>query len=308
MIVLQLTDCPIGLRGELTKWLFEISAGVFVGQVSARVRDKLWMRITETRRSGRAVLVYSTNNEQKLDFKICGETWEPIDFDGLKLVLRPNAARLNKSRELASGETLQGFSEAAKHRAAKRFSSANASKRDARYPTSYVVLDLETTGLNSDRNEIIEIGAIKVVGKEKTDIFHKFIQTDSAIVQNITNITGITDELLQAQGQPLGEVLSDFVKFLGELAIVAHNIDFDRKFLQNACVKSGIERINNRCIDTLVLSRRLLKGRSDYKLGTLAKHFDISSVENAKICKSMRDCDVTYLLYEKLMNLIEGEK
>ena len=119
-MVLQLTDCPHRVRGDLTKWLFEISAGVFVGQVSARVRDMLWTRVQETRSHGRAVLVYSANNEQGLDFRVCGDTWEPIDFDGIKLMLRPTAIRLKTKQKQESLRL--GFSDAAKRRATKRFS------------------------------------------------------------------------------------------------------------------------------------------------------------------------------------------
>ena len=62
MIVITLTDCPISLRGDLTKWLLEINTGVFVGRVSARVRDNLWDRVVKNVKNGRATLVYSTNN------------------------------------------------------------------------------------------------------------------------------------------------------------------------------------------------------------------------------------------------------
>jgi len=305
MIVLQLTDCPIGLRGELTKWLFEISAGVFVGQVSARVRDSLWTRVEKTRRSGRAILVYSTNNEQKLDFRICGETWEPIDFDGLKLVLRPSASRLNKLR-VGSVEARQGFSDAAKRRAAERFSSPHTSKHDARNPVGYIVLDLETTGFNPDKEEIIQFGALKIIAKEKTEQFSRFVKIDGIVPQNIADMTGVSNEMLRDQGQPLKNVLNDFIEFAGDLPIVAHNSDFDKNFIDRACIKNGMARIKNRWTDTLSLSRRLLKGRSDYKLETLAKHFDITpSGDETGHNKNKNDCEMTYLLYEKLMNLME---
>jgi CRISPR-associated protein Cas2 len=96
MIVISMTDCPVGLRGDLTKWLLEINTGVFVGQVSARVRDRLWERITETTKEGRVTMVFNTNNEQRLDFRVHNGTWEPIDFDGIKLMLRPSPSRIKK--------------------------------------------------------------------------------------------------------------------------------------------------------------------------------------------------------------------
>lgn len=66
MIVVVLTACPVGLRGDLTRWLLEIAPGVFVGHVTARVRERLWERIVELVKGGRAIMVYSARNEQHL--------------------------------------------------------------------------------------------------------------------------------------------------------------------------------------------------------------------------------------------------
>ena len=117
MIVIRLENAPFGLRGDLTKWLLEIDSGVFVGQVNARVRDNLWSRILEYVKNGRAIMVYSTNNEQGLEFKVHGSQWEPIDFDGIKLMLRPSPSRL-KMKELQGYQS--GGSRAAKRLIAKR--------------------------------------------------------------------------------------------------------------------------------------------------------------------------------------------
>lgn len=101
MIVVHLTACPPALRGDMTKWLFEIATGVYVGDVSARVRDNLWDRIKLSCKLGRAVMVYNTNTEQGLDFRVFGDTWEPIDFDGLKLMLRPSPSRIAQRRSMS---------------------------------------------------------------------------------------------------------------------------------------------------------------------------------------------------------------
>lgn len=92
MVVLVLTACPAGLRGHLTRWLLEISAGVFVGKVSARVRDELWDRVLDLAKDGRAILVYQTDQEQGLAFEVHRHHWTPVDMDGLHLMLRPAAA------------------------------------------------------------------------------------------------------------------------------------------------------------------------------------------------------------------------
>jgi CRISPR-associated protein Cas2 len=90
MTVIVVAACPVGLRGHLTRWLLEISAGVFVGRVSARVRGLLWERTVEMVKTGRAIMVFASSNEQGLDFKVHKHEWQPIDIDGVTLMLRPN--------------------------------------------------------------------------------------------------------------------------------------------------------------------------------------------------------------------------
>lgn len=98
MVVIVLTACPEGLRGHLTRWLLEISAGVFVGHVTARVRNLLWNRVVELSREGRALMVYSQRNEQRLAFEVHGHHWEPTDYDGVLLMRRPEpASQLQRS-------------------------------------------------------------------------------------------------------------------------------------------------------------------------------------------------------------------
>ena len=89
MIVVVLTAVPAGLRGHLTRWLLEISPGVFVGHISARVRELMWQRIIQFTDNGRALMVYTARNEQRLIFEVHGHTWEPTDFEGICLIRRP---------------------------------------------------------------------------------------------------------------------------------------------------------------------------------------------------------------------------
>jgi CRISPR-associated protein Cas2 len=113
MTVIVVAACPIGLRGHLTRWLLEISAGVFVGKVSARVRDLLWIRTVEMVKNGRAIMVYSADNEQGLDFKVHRHEWTPIEIEGLTLMLRPNADTGGAAR--GSSKT-DGWSSASRRR------------------------------------------------------------------------------------------------------------------------------------------------------------------------------------------------
>ena len=90
MVVIILENVSPSLRGELTRWLIEPRAGVFVGQVSGMVRDRLWDKCCERLRDGGAVQLYSTNNEQRFAVRTAGVTRrEVVDFEGLQLIRRP---------------------------------------------------------------------------------------------------------------------------------------------------------------------------------------------------------------------------
>ena len=102
MMVLVLTACPAGLRGDLTKWLMEVSPGTFVGNVSARVREMLWDRTRDLCQDGRALLVHSSDGEQRMKFKTHRHDWEPVDMEGLTLVRRPLPKQRQASRDEAS--------------------------------------------------------------------------------------------------------------------------------------------------------------------------------------------------------------
>ncbi len=90
MVVMILEKVPTSLRGELTRWLVEPHTGVFVGHVSARVRDRLWEKCCKAKRTGGVVQVWSTNTEQRFKMRAAGDTKRRVvDFDGLQLVRVP---------------------------------------------------------------------------------------------------------------------------------------------------------------------------------------------------------------------------
>lgn len=119
MVVLVLTAVPAGLRGHLTRWLLEISPGVFVGFVSARVRDLLWERVLELAKDGRAIMVHSAKGEQRLAFRVHRHNWKPVDVDGVHLMLRPADPVTDGAPQLRPG-----WSKASRYRAAARRKSA----------------------------------------------------------------------------------------------------------------------------------------------------------------------------------------
>ena len=126
MVVIVLTACPAGLRGYLTRWLLEISPGVFTGHVNSRVRDLMWNKTTSMVKDGRAIIVYSARNEQRLAFKVHRHDWVPTDFDGVQLMMRPNRA----SSGSTSARPQRGWSSQAKWRMARRRGKSDSSSSE----------------------------------------------------------------------------------------------------------------------------------------------------------------------------------
>lgn len=90
MVVMILERVPVRLRGELTRWLLQPKAGVFVGRVSALVREKLWDKALRAKGTGGVVLIYSSNTEQGFAIRTYGPTSRSVeDFDGLWLIKTP---------------------------------------------------------------------------------------------------------------------------------------------------------------------------------------------------------------------------
>ena len=119
MTVIVLTACPTGLRGDLTRWLLEIAPGVFVGHISARVRERIWLRVRAFAKQGRAIMVYSATNEQHMSFKVHQPDWEPVDCDGLELIRRPRGTE----EATLAGPSKKGWSKASKYHSARKFSA-----------------------------------------------------------------------------------------------------------------------------------------------------------------------------------------
>ena len=296
MIVITLTDCPISLRGDLTKWLLEINTGVFVGKVSARVRDNLWKRVIQNVKNGRATLVYSINNEQRMDFRIHHSENEIIDFDGLKLVLKPSRTHtqnLTKKR--------MGFSNAAKMRMVRKKQKSKLCKDAIMftvYPSDYVIVDLETSGLDVQKNEIIEVGMLKVHQNEVVQTFNVLIKPEQLISKQIEEITGITNDLLKKDGREISEMLLEIKKFIGKDILLGHNVLLDINFLNQASLKYHYDVFDNQYCDTMKMCEDILnQDMTQKKLADVATDLNIE-VNNCH--KELTDCYTVKAIYDVL--------
>ena len=122
MVVLVLSAVPDGLRGHVTRWLLQISPGVFVGNLSARVRERLWQIVTETMGTGRAIMVFRARNEQGMSFLTWGDPWVPVDYEGLTLMVRPGPSgdEPDDPPRQEGGRRRRGASDFEKRRRARR--------------------------------------------------------------------------------------------------------------------------------------------------------------------------------------------
>lgn len=291
MVVITLSDCPPKVRGDLSKWLFEVNTGVYVGNLSARVRDELWVRVCDNLKRGRATMVYSAPGEQKLNFEVYNSYWEPVDLDGIKLMRRPsvsmkdNEATTNKSTTSRAGKML----------AAKRAEAARKRECD-----EYVVIDIETTGLSPEKDRIIEIAALLVDGGETAGEYATLVNPDVTLERKIVELTGITNEMLRNEGIPIKNALEELVKFVGNRPIVCHNANFDYSFLMTEAKRNQVRLFRSQCKDTLVLARRRVSGVQSYTLNDLGEYFGFEAKE---VHRALPDCRLTYQLFEKLNEL-----
>lgn len=140
---------------------------------------------------------------------------------------------------------------------------------------TYVVFDLETLGLNSHKNEIIEIGAVKLQGRRIVDRYSQLINPGKSIPKKIQEITGIDDALVA--GMPsIEEVLPKFMEFLGDATLVAHNAPFDMGFLKRDIKKYLDIDYNPAVIDTLQMARDLYPNQKGYGLKPMTKFLKVA--------------------------------
>ncbi len=138
----------------------------------------------------------------------------------------------------------------------------------------YVVFDLETTGLDVMSNGITEIGAVKIVGGKLTEQFTTLIKPDYPISEEIVKITGITEEMVK-DAPKISSVIPDFMKFIDGVVLVAHNAEFDTKFIKRFAGAEEYE-LKNKILDTVELARSTLPFLRKHDLHTIAEHFGIA--------------------------------
>lgn len=167
---------------------------------------------------------------------------------------------------------------------------------------TYVVFDCETTGLSAQYDEIIEIGAVKVHNHVIIDTFHAFVKPTSHISDFIRAKTQITPAMVE-NAASIAEVLPQFIKFIEGCVGVAHNAAFDVGFIQTKAQALELDFPNVSFIDTLELSRVLISQRKSFRLGKVARYFNIAYDEEVAH-RADYDVKVTHLVFQQLMHLV----
>ena len=328
LTVITMTNCPLSLRGDLTKWMQEIATGVYVGNFNSRVREELWKRIEDNAGNGTATISFSSRNEIGYDFKTIHSHREVVYSDGLPLVRIPTVDTLEN-------DIKHGFSDAAHFHNARKFSNVRRrsinttsnkiennlttenisylnydnTSQTAKFTTdneevtctdywkdfidkidkNFVVIDCETTGLNSKVDKIIEIGAVKFIDG-KIEEFQKLININCDSVSNfnknnfipneIIELTGITSSMLESYGVRLDLALKEFIDFVGKLPVLGYNVQFDMSFL-NSALSSLDERFDdslsiNKIFDISRFVKKEKKFLKNYQLKTVLHEYNIA--------------------------------
>ncbi|RXI97971.1 PolC-type DNA polymerase III [Anaerobacillus alkaliphilus] len=172
------------------------------------------------------------------------------------------------------------------------------------FEETYIVFDVETTGLSAVYNTIIELAAVKIQNGEVIDRFESFANPHEKLTNTIIELTGITDDMLVGAPE-IDDVLKDFRAWIGDDILVAHNASFDMGFINAGFRKIGLADAANPVIDTLELARFLYPEMKNHRLNTLCKKFDIELVSHHR---AIYDAEATgYLLWKLVKDCIEQE-
>ena len=162
---------------------------------------------------------------------------------------------------------------------------------------TYIVFDVETTGLSSAYDTIIELAAVRLKDGEIVDTFESFANPHHPLSETTTRLTGITDDMVQ-DAPEVGDMIAKFVEFCEDAILVAHNANFDMGFFYAACQTAGVEVPKYSYIDTVEMARYLYPDMRNHRLDTLAKRFDIELTQHHR---AIYDTEATAYLFVKFL-------
>lgn len=235
-------------------------------------------------------MVFSANNEQGFSFLTHNTTWKPVDFEGITLMQKPVLG--NETME-QSNSLPPGFSNAAKYDKINR-------QRNNKKSVSYVVIAVQILGVDNNRDEVIEIGLLKINENEIKDQFQCFIHSKEMTPESFTELTGITKEEFQSHSLPEKTACEKIQKFINGDLLVGYHLRFDLEFIEKLGERTGKDIIVTKTKDVERIAKRKIDDLEDYELETVAKHF---SFDRTEIHRALPSCKLTYGIYSKLNEL-----
>ena len=176
-------------------------------------------------------------------------------------------------------------------------------KGDATFETDeFVVFDIETTGLSFRNDGITEIGAVRVKNGEVLEVFNTFVNPEKPIPEEIVRLTGITDDMVK-DAPTQREAVTEFLRFVGDRVLIAHNAGFDISFIRRVCDDNGMP-FDNTYLDTVALSRYVNPDLNKHKLDTLANYFGLGEFNHHR---ASDDAEMLALIFFKMAEKLQEE-
>lgn len=168
--------------------------------------------------------------------------------------------------------------------------------------TTYVIVDLETTGLDYRTERIIEIAAVKLQGGTPVATFEHVINPHRPIPSNIVKLTGITNDMV-SRGERIEDILPQFAMFAKGCVLVAHHAPFDISFLNRAARDMGLKRFTHRVFDTRLIAQKMVPLLGFYRLANLAAHFKVS---HNPCHRALQDAQATAEVFIQLIEIMKN--
>jgi DNA polymerase-3 subunit epsilon len=158
--------------------------------------------------------------------------------------------------------------------------------------TVFIAFDFETTGLYPGRDRIVEFGAVKFRGTEEIDKFEALVNPGMEIHPDAAKVSGIDNEMVKDK-PALESVIPQFVEFLKDAVLIAHNAEFDYKFLAKQLERQDLGELKNTVLDTIPIARAALNGQKSYALQKLAEYLGIRvdaahrALDDSRVCMEL---------------------
>lgn len=178
------------------------------------------------------------------------------------------------------------------------------SPRGQNLDDTYVVFDIETTGLSKEKEMITEIGAVKVADGKIIDRFSTFVNPQRPISAEITKLTGITDDMVK-DAPTIENILPEFLKFCEDTVLVAHNASFDTGFIRIAAERAGLGELHHTIVDTLELARALLPELNKHKLDIVCEYLGVTLNGHHR---AVNDAEATAEVFIKFLDMLAEKK